>query len=644
MSELGAPEVVAATPGGQESGFIPAQNAKFAEGQAKIAARQAQEASRLEARKTTVEPPTTGQQSQETPAVSVQNAPQNIDIAAASRNMDALIREAQASREPKAEPVLTAEVAREAPVKKELSESAARIQRSLINNLGLFVEGRKANAAVIRNEGKTTLTESGKDKADTITRLISKDAGNYDDFRDGVAAARATIQKEIDSARRAARKQAVQFAKAFGQELDKDTLNKASRELASSGAQEATAQLAILNQISKERYAAERKLQTTERQAQVLQIKQNATDIQLDAYTRKMQKEGVVLPTTKARLAEKFARDVVAGRYVSDPVAEQSSKIDMLMREAIQDRTATEPVSEKAADAVAEVTAPLSVQAQIDQEIQRMETTNGSMRSDLPEAIRNGIIEQMSMNEPGKPSIAELLNPPKVPEVAAIETVSPEDQSETLIAKIGIRVEGLKGKLSRFGKLKIGPQSPPLHNPALRRIGYATTGAILVGTAFLAGQDGGPSSIDTGMSDNTDSSHTFVVDPAGFGEQNNWLGAPGAAQTLTVEGPVAPKEAQAVTGTVQTGEGLTQIVSRIEGISPDDPKLFDRALALATENRATWESENPEFYKKLDELTSQGQKLDSAGIKQLLHDVGGDNYNFMTHPDQNFSLTPQIQS
>lgn len=642
MSELGAPEVVAATPVSQESGFIPAQNAKFAEGQAKLAERQAQEAARLEARKTAVEPQSAGQQSAEAP-VAVQSVPQNIDIAAASKNMDALIREAQASREPKAEPVLAAEVAQEAPVKKELSEGAARIQRSLVNNLGLFVEGKKANAAVIRNEGKMTLTESGRDKADTITRLISKDAGNYDDFRDGVAAARATIQKEIDSARRAARKQATQFAKAFGQELDKDTINKAARELASSGAQEATAQLAILNQISKERYASERRLQATERQAEVLQVKKEATDIQLDAYTRKMQREGVAIPKTKAKLAEKFARDIVAGRYVSEAVAEQSSKIDMLMRDAIQDRAAQDPVTEKAADVVVEAAAPLSVQAQIDQEIQRMETSNASMRSDLPEAVRNGIIEQMSMNEPGKPNIVEQLNP-KIPEVAAIETVSPEDQSETLIAKIGLRVEGLKGKLSRFGKLKIGPQSPPLHNPALRRIGYATTGAILVGTAFLAGQDGGPSSIDTGMPDNTDSSHTLVVDPAGLGEQNNWLGAPGVAQARAAEGSVAPKEAQAVTGTVQSGEGLTQIVSRIEGIDSEDPKLFDRALALATENRATWESENPEFYKKLDELTSQGQKLDSAGIKQLLHDVGGDNYNFMTHPDQTFSLTPQIQS
>ena len=249
----------------------------------------------------------------------------------------------------------------------------------------------------------------------------------------------------------------------------------------------------------------------------------------------------------------------------------------------------------------------------------------------------------MSMNDQGKPNIVEQLNP-KTPDVVVAEVISPEDKSETLIAKIGIRVEGLKGKLSRFGKLKIGPQSPPLHNPALRRIGYATTGAILVGTAFLAGQDAAPSSMDTGMSDNTDSSHTLVVDGAGFGEQNNWLGAPGVAQARAVEGPVAPKEVQAITGTVQSGEGLTQIVSRIEGIDSEDPKLFDRALALATENRAIWESENPEFYKKLDEVTSQGQKLDSAAIKQLLHDVGGDNYNFMTHPDQNFSLTPQPQS
>lgn len=641
MSELGTPEVVAATPAGQESGFIPAQNAKFAEGQAKIAERQAQEAQRLEARKTPAEFPAAAQVAE---AVSPQAVPQNIDIAAASNNMDALIRDAMASREPKVEPVLAAETAQEAPVKKELSEAAARIQRSLVNNLGLFVEGKKANTAVVRNEGKMTLTDSGKDKKDTITRLISKDAGNYDDFRDGVAAARATIQKNIDSARRAARKQATQFAKAFGQELDKDTINKAARELASSGAQEATAQLAILNQISKERYASERRLQATERQAEVLQVKKEATDIQLDAYTRKMQREGVVLPTTKARIAEKFARDVVAGRYVSEAVAEQSSKIDMLMRDAIQDRAAQEPIVQKAADVVVEAAAPLSVQAQIDQEIQRMETSNASMRSDLPEAVRNGIIEQMSMNEPGKPNVVEQLNPPKIAEVAAIETVSPEDQSETLIAKIGLRVEGLKGKLSRFGKLKIGPQSPPLHNPAFRRIGYATTGAILVGTAFLAGQDAAPSSMDTGTMDNTDSSHTLVVDQAGFGEQNNWLGAPGAAQVRAVEGPVAPKEVQAITGTVQSGEGLTQIVSRIEGIDSEDPKLFDRALALATENRATWESENPDFYKKLDELTSQGQKLDSAEIKQLLHDVGGDNYKFMTHPDQSFSFTPQAQS
>lgn len=359
MSELGTPEVVAATPAGQESGFIPAQNAKFAEGQAKIAERQAQEAQRLEARKTPAEAPAVPQAAE---AVSPQAVPQNIDIAAASQNMDALIRDAMASREPKAEPVLAAETAQEAPVKKELSEGAARIQRSLVNNLGLFVEGKKANAAVVRNEGKMSLTDAGKDKADTITRLISKDAGNYDDFRDGVAAARATIQKDIDSARRAARKQATQFAKAFGQELDKETINKAARELASSGAQEATAQLAILNQISKERYASERRLQATERQAEVLQVKKEATDIQLDAYTRKMQREGVVIPKTKARLAEKFARDVVAGRYVSDAVAEQSSKIDMLMRDAIQDRPVQESAGQKAADVVVEVAAPLSVQ------------------------------------------------------------------------------------------------------------------------------------------------------------------------------------------------------------------------------------------------------------------------------------------
>jgi len=393
----------------------------------------------------------------------------------------------------------------------EASESAKNAEYTLFYHLNNRTSNPEIAAkAFTRENGKTVLTpDTGAKIADQVTDA-TRDVSTAD-LKIAAASLRKSIQREVDAARRVAKKQAETLAKAFGMTADKKAIQAAARDFAAVNTAEQTAQLAVINAVTAKRLAQERSTQAAQRQTQILEVKNNATEDALSSYKTHLEAQGVKV-RRPSDLKNKYARDVVAGRYTPD-------------------------------------------------------TQNAEPEDKKP-------IDIASRRRPGK-------------------------------------------------KTAIG----------------AAAAGIAIGAAGINHMDSGTnydaSPVTSGpVQQLSESQVPTSTLPDGIFIDKNTQNAPETEKTI--QGVIAP------------GEGLTQAVSRITGEkfeqstaenpNPQNAELWSKTYDLAMQNRNVWESENPKFYAEVDKLLASGDSITPDKIQQIFLDTGGDNYSFMTHAGQPFTL------
>lgn len=209
------------------------------------------------------------------------------------------------------------------------------------------------------------------------------------------------------------------------------------------------------------------------------------------------------------------------------------------------------------------------------------------------------------------------------------------------LAMVGILGSGSDTGGASYGQAEAVPANPyvqHVENPSNPYDGGSTsqagpqqersplTGAAKIG--IPATENPGETTTNTGVSGSTENPTT----PAG--PQQPFVGPvqpiegpmqpSGEATTQTPSGEVTPT----VEATAQSGEGLSQMIQRIDGsFDADNPSDWKKIEQMLDVNRAGLEGQNAELYRNLDAAREANPNLSGDEIKNLIRTVGGENYN-----------------
>ncbi|TXH02377.1 MAG: hypothetical protein E6P95_00020 [Candidatus Moraniibacteriota bacterium] len=568
-------------------------------------------------------------------------------------------------------------VSRERTPEAELTTNQERIKNNLDSNIDLFLEG-KADAVDFSQSGAMIPSEKGKVVADNISRLIKREAsGNLGDVETAAKRLRRDYNKQIRDAETPIRQEVKKTLKAAGAAYDTKMVDKAAKGLSSIQTNEIRAKMTMLDAVVKKERADARKAAAETRKIAVKDIASKLTSDEIDVFKRDLAREGKKVPASSALLKNMLAQKINAG-YSIDPIAIKSVKMDELMREAqikqaetTPSQSQTEPVASTVtpaqanqaegfipglsaadteelqrqnsmtpdareaykANAVAQAEQQASgsspepqEQTALDlarKEIQRIQ--NGElMRDDLPEEVRNHVIEQMHSNqETGSDPQAQ---------------ISPERQQETpgqAIKAVVIDFEQRKQELmekqdrSKFGKLKSWGRK-------------AAAAAIIVGAVLGATRADGNN--DSFADHAPSTSHTLTVDatPPPLDSPFRIADREGQSKQDQKESKI-----EIVTAQVQEGEGLTQVLKRVNGsFDTENPADWEKVGDMLKLNEDTLRERNPELYSKIDQAKQQqmaatgSDALSGEKIKELIHE-GGENYPVLTFTGQELQ-TPSL--
>lgn len=290
-----------------------------------------------------------------------------------------------------------------------------------------------------------------------------------------------------------------------------------------------------------------------------------------------------------------------------------------------RDAYKAEAVKKAEDEARGPVEGPPTIQEQAKAEIERIR--NGSlMSSDLPSEVRDIVIETLSSQEPPftetSPQKYEKAETPTEPIKAAI--IDFELKKEEIMAN--------KDK-SRFGKLK---------GWGRKAVAAALVAGALLGAVKASDHTSGAYSLDQA---HEQPGHTQTVDMPPTSQMpdisisaDNAIGPQQGPESIAKTDETQP----AVDATVNEGEGLSQILKRVNGsFDPESPKDWKNVEQMLDLNRGQLEASNPQLYEKLDAARKENPQLSGEQIKDLIHQ-GGENYPVTIFTGQVLK-TPSLQ-
>jgi len=248
------------------------------------------------------------------------------------------------------------------------------------------------------------------------------------------------------------------------------------------------------------------------------------------------------------------------------------------------------------------------------------------MSSDLPSEVRDIVIETLSSQEPPftetSPQKYEKAETPTEPIKAAI--IDFELKKEEIMAN--------KDK-SRFGKLK---------GWGRKAVAAALVAGALLGAVKASDHTSGAYSLDQA---HEQPGHTQTVDMPPTSQMpdisisaDNAIGPQQGPESIAKTDETQP----AVDATVNEGEGLSQILKRVNGsFDPESPKDWKNVEQMLDLNRGQLEASNPQLYEKLDAARKENPQLSGEQIKDLIHQ-GGENYPVTIFTGQVLK-TPSLQ-
>ncbi len=260
-------------------------------------------------------------------------------------------------------------------------------------------------------------------------------------------------------------------------------------------------------------------------------------------------------------------------------------------------------------------------------EIQRIQN-GGSMRDDLPEEVRNHVIEQMYADH-------ETGNTPPTQATPERQQEAPGQAIKAVVIDFEQRKQELMEKQdkSKFGKLKSWGRK-------------AAAAAIIVGAVLGATRADGNN--DSFADQAPIAPHTQTVDSAPPSSESpfNVVQDNGSSDQDSKE----PNKQEIVTAQVQEGEGLTQVLKRINGnFDNENPSDWEKVGEMLKLNEDALRDKNPELYSKIDQAKQQqmaatgNDVLSGEKIKELIRE-GGENYPVLTFTGQELKTPSTTQA